>query len=73
MLLLKQDWMNNELVLTKKDSQRVGATNQLVEHVAVDSFDSVDQFAIILVGQPLIKQFTASQFAYAERRQGDSG
>jgi hypothetical protein len=55
--------MNNELVLTKKDSQRVGATNQLVEHVAVDSFDSVDQFAIILVGQPLIKQFTASQFA----------
>lgn len=54
------------MVLTKKDGQGVGAANQLVEHVAVNSFNSVDELPIILVGQPLIEQFTAPQIAYTQ-------
>lgn len=61
--MLTKTMIVNDRVLTEEDCQRIRAANQLIEHVAVDSFDGVDQLPIILVGQPLIEQFTAPQVA----------
>lgn len=58
------DLINYLFLLTKKDGERVWSAYQLVEHVTVDSLDGVDELAIVLVGQPLIEQFAASQVAY---------
>ena len=61
--LIKSTWTTGTIegdvyILTKEDGQGIGAANQLIQHVTIDSFDGVDQFSIVLVCQPLIKQFT---------------